>query len=165
MTISEQIQLVLLSKEKDLKELQVVLEGAPKYSLNISGKIQTPTASEEVFSAIPEGFDLTKKFVIGIKLNSELVGCIDVLRGFPSEETLMLGLLLLKEKIQGQGIGKISFNQLLSYVGNWTEIKKIRISVVKSNGDVLNFWQKLGIVENGIRKPYENGNIKSEAIY
>ena len=77
----------------------------------------------------------------------------------------MLGLLLLKEKIQGQGIGKISFNQLLSYVGNWTEIKKIRISVVKSNGDVLNFWQKLGFVENGIRKPYENGNIKSEAIY
>jgi hypothetical protein len=65
--ISKTLQLLLLSPENDLSELQKVLDGAPRNSLNISGQLQSSTASEEIFIALPEGFDITKKFVIGRK--------------------------------------------------------------------------------------------------
>ena len=76
----------------------------------------------------------------------------------------MLGLLLLKEKKQGQGLGKKAFQELLTYMSNWSEIHIIRISVVKNNDEVLTFWKKLGFNETGIRRPYENGTVVSEAI-
>ena len=76
----------------------------------------------------------------------------------------MLGLLLLKEKKQGQGLGKKAFQELLTYMSNWSEINIIRISVVKSNDEVLTFWKKLGFTETGILRPYENGTVVSEAL-
>ena len=164
MNTTNPIQLQLLFKENDLRDLQEVLEGAPRYSLKVSGQVQPSTASEEVFVAIPEGFDVTKKIVIGVKQDTELIGVIDILRGFPNEETAMLGLLLLKEKKQGQGLGKRTFEELLTYVSSWSEIHKIRISVVKSNDEVLIFWKKLGFIETGVNHPYENGSVISESI-
>jgi len=54
--VSKTLQLLLLSPENDLSELQKVLDGAPRYSLNVSGKPQSYNASNEIFIAIPEGF-------------------------------------------------------------------------------------------------------------
>lgn len=117
-----------------------------------------------MFAAIPNQFDSSKKVVIGIFIADELIGVIDLLRGFPNNETAMLGLLLLTEKRQGQGLGKKSFDELLLFLTEWPEIKKIRISVVASNSEVLTFWTKLGFSETGARRPYQNGSVISESI-
>ena len=89
---------------------------------------------------------------------------MDLLRGYPNNETAMLGLLLLKEKYQGKGLGKKSFEELLIFINSWAEINKIRISVIESNRQVLEFWHSLGFIETGVRRPYENGKVISEAI-
>ncbi len=78
MNMEIQIQLQLLSLENNLRDLQEVLEGAPKYSLNVSGQVQASKASEDVFDTIPEGFEITKKFVIGVKQETELIGVIEI---------------------------------------------------------------------------------------
>ena len=154
----------MLTKEENLNELQLVHEQAPTYSLNISGELPSSNAAAEVFSAIPENFNYDKKFVIGVWLENELIGIMDLLRGYPNNETAMLGLLLLKEKYQGKGLGKKSFEELLIFINSWAEINKMRISVIENNRQVLEFWHSLGFIETGVRRPYENGKVISEAI-
>lgn len=159
-----QLHLQKLLPEKDITVLQIVLEGAPKYSINISGHTQLSTASLDVFKACPEGFDINKKLVLGVYQDNALIGVIDLLRGFPSPEVAMLGLLLIMEDKQGQGNGTKAFNELLEFLKDWNEIKIIRISVIKSNDEVITFWKKLEFIETGIRKPYNNGRVISEMI-
>lgn len=113
------IELHLLNRKKHLSELQAVLEKKPKYSLNISGKLQEKSASSEIFNTIPDEFNHSNKFVLGIYECNQLIGVIDILRGFPNNETAMLGLLLPREDKQQQGLGKISFNKLLSFLINF----------------------------------------------
>ena len=148
----------------DINIIQTVLEAAPKYSMNVSGHQQNANAASEVFAALPKGFDFKNKFVLGIEVDADVIGCIDILRGFPNTQTAMIGLLLLSEKYQGKGLGKTAYQTLESMIKDWDEITIIRISVVVSNGEVLPFWEKLGFRESGVRRPYENGSITSEAI-
>jgi diamine N-acetyltransferase len=161
---SSRIFIRKLSSNADTSGLQAVLEAAPRYSLNLSGGTQPPNAAQEVFSALPDNFDSSNKYVFGIELESSLIGCIDLLRGFPKPETAMLGLLLLRESHQRQGFGREVYFQLEEKLREWSEIKIVRISVVKSNGEVLGFWKKLGFVDTGVRRPYQSGDISSEAV-
>jgi RimJ/RimL family protein N-acetyltransferase len=158
------IHLRRLFPGNDTLGLQKVLEAAPQYSFNVSGAPQPPNAAEEVFSALPDNFASSNKFVFGIELNSSLIGCIDLLRGFPKPETAMIGLLLLREPHQRKGFGQRAYLQVEDKLRAWPEITKVRISVVESNGEVLGFWKKLGFAETGTRRPYESGNVSSQAI-
>ena len=158
------IRIRLLSAIKDTSALQAVLEGAPRYSLNVSGALQPANAAEEVFRAVPADFDASRKFVFGIQLHDELIGCMDVLRGFPTSGKAMLGLLLLKEKNQGQGSGREAYRLLESQLREWPEIKTMRISVVETNGEVLGFWERLGFSDTDERHPYECGTVVSQAL-
>lgn len=153
-----------LNPKEDNQDLQSVLEDAPRYSLNVSGKTQTPNAAEEVFSSVPDSFPAKGKFVFGIEQNNTLIGCIDVLRGFPKSETAMLGLLLLRESYQGKGFGRQAYLQLEDILHDWPEINTVRICVVESNIRVLGFWKKLGFFDTGIRRPYNKGIISSQVI-
>lgn len=158
------VRIRTLSPNTDMRGLQEVLESAPHYSLNVSGKPQAPNAAEEVFAALPDNFVSSNKLVFGIELNSSLIGCIDLLKGFPSPDTVMIGLLLLRESHQAKGLGREAYNQLEVTLRDWPGVKTVRISVVKSNEEVLGFWKKLGFVETGVRRPYQNGLVSSEAI-
>jgi len=153
-----------LSAIKDTPALQAVLEGAPRYSMNVSGALQPANAAKEVFCAVPPDFDAARKFVFGIELHGELIGCVDVLRGFPTREKAMLGLLLLKEKSQGKGYGREAYRLFESHLREWPEIEIVRISVVESNGEVLEFWKRLGFRDTGVRRAYECGTVASQAI-
>ena len=161
---NSELVLRTLDPVTDIESLQQVLEDAPRYSLNVSGAHQPKDAAGEVFSALPENFDRSKKFVYGIYLGLQLVGCIDALRGFPSQSTAMVGLLLLVESQQGKGLGKMAYRELEKILSSWTEISRVRISVVETNGEVLGFWKKIGFKETGVRLTYENGIITSEAV-
>jgi hypothetical protein len=161
---NQDLALRTLDPNFGVKALQQILENAPRYSLNVSGALQPVNAAEEVFSAVPSNFERSKKYVYGIFLNSQPVGCIDVLRGYPSEDTAMIGLLLLAESEQAKGLGKLAYRSLESIISSWSEVSRIRISVVRTNDEVLGFWKKMGFLETGGRRPYENGSIKSEAI-
>ena len=158
------IKLTILTKEINLSALQVVHQQAADYSLKISGELPSPNSASEVFSAIPENFSYENKYVFGVWFNDELIGVIDLLRGYPNNETAMLGLLLLKEEYQGRGFGKKSFDELRILIQSWNEITKMRISVIESNSEVLKFWHSLGFIETGVRRPYENGKVISKAI-
>lgn len=145
--------------------LQRVLEAAPGYSQAVAGSAaQAPGAAADLLAALPPGFPPERKYVWGVWRGPELVGVIDLLRGFPRAEAALIGLLLFREDEQARGAGREAFAQLEAIVRGWSEITAFRIGVVRSNSGVLGFWRKLGFAETGELRPYENGAVRSETI-
>ena len=145
-------------------ELQRILEAAPAYWLRITGELPGNLAAEETFRALPDGKSHDDKFVLGIFVDAELVGCADLVRGYPDSETAMLGLLLLRESHQHMGLGRSAYLAIENFVRSWKQITRMRIGVVAANDSVHPFWKNLGFVETGLRRPYQEGAVVSETI-
>ncbi len=150
--------------EEDVCALQNVYESAPHYSMLTTGSTATPDAAISTFQALPQGKTLEDKFVFGIIYKEKIIGCVDLVRSFPNENTAMLGLLLLDEKFQQKGLGKQSFVEIENELRSWKIINKIRIAVIKNNTAAFIFWQSMGFQENGEKKAYVNAAIVSENI-
>ena len=160
----ERIQLKILKGSKgDIAEIQRVLEEAPTYCINVSGKPASPEDAKELFSSIAPGKEYKDKFVFGIYQNDGMIGCIDLCRGYPDETTVIIGLFLLSEKHQRKGLGTETHKRLEKRIKSWGNFKKIRIGVLVSNKEVLPFWKKLGYTEVK-RSPYKHGDIETEVI-
>jgi ribosomal protein S18 acetylase RimI-like enzyme len=93
-----------------------------------------------------------------------MVGCIDLIEGYPEPDTATLGLLLIAESFQGQGIGSEAYRATEATVRAWGTCTKIRLGVVRTNAAVLPFWIRLGFTETGESKPYSCGPVLSEIV-
>jgi len=148
----------------DFAALQSVIEGAPAYWLKVSGELPTANAARETFEALPPGKTYDDKFVFGIYFGTEIIGCVDLIDGFPNSSTAMLGLLLLRESHQKQGLGKQAYHAVEQFIAGRPHLTAVRIGVIATNEIAFPFWRSLGFVENGIRSPYNEGSIVSENI-
>ena len=151
-------------KEEDISALQKVFESAPQYSILTTGSATTPDAATSTFQTLPNGKSFEDKFVFGILHKGQTIGCVDLVRSFPTENTAMLGLLLLDEKFQRKGFGKQSLVEIENELKSWKIINKIRIAVIKNNTSAFSFWRSMGFQENGEKKAYVNATIVSENI-
>lgn len=151
-------------KLQNIALVQDLLESAPSYCLNVSGEIAGVDDGGEVFAAIPPNFPIGDKHVIGIFSENILNGMIDCLIGFPSRDKAHIGLLLLNENWQSQGLGKLAYFNLEEYLRSFPSISKIRLAVVITNNKVLKYWEKMGFLLTGEVKPYFNKSIHSEAL-
>ncbi|MBI3555321.1 MAG: GNAT family N-acetyltransferase [Deltaproteobacteria bacterium] len=165
MTAAVKIRILKQASYEDLTTLQKVIEAAPSYWMRISARLPGRNAAEETFKALPDGKSYVDKFVLGV-FDSEgaMIGCADLIRGFPNEETAMLGLLLISEPAQKKGYGKLTYEGIERLILSWKEIRKIRIGVIGTNEVVLPFWKSLGFLETGLRRPYEENGVISENI-
>ena len=89
---------------------------------------------------------------------------IDCLIGFPTKDEAHIGLLLLNENYQSQGLGKVAYVNLEDYLRHFSSISKIRLAVVNTNNKVLNYWEKMGFRLTGEVKPYSKKRVISEAL-
>jgi RimJ/RimL family protein N-acetyltransferase len=159
------IQLVRLPSERT-EEQMIALQGlfaaAPDYCMRVIGHI--PRVDEMRRPALPRGKTSKDDYFFGIYLASQMIGCADLLRGYPDEKTAFLGLLLITEPYQNRGLGVGACIELEKLALTWPEISVIRGSVVQSNDIVVSFWERMGAVDTGLRRPYTIGNVASESI-
>lgn len=94
----------------------------------------------------------------------EMVGCADLIRGWPIPSTALIGLLLLDEAHQGHGLGRSAYQAVEAKVRRWPEIDILRVSVVRSSAAVLPFWRRVGFIETGEVRPYVYDKLLSESI-
>jgi RimJ/RimL family protein N-acetyltransferase len=78
-----------------------------------------------------------------------MIGCADVLRGYPDRPRAVIGLLLLTEQWQRQGLGRAFARLVEQAIAAWPEIERLRIGVISTNPGALEFWHKLGYVKTG----------------
>ena len=155
---------VLTGEAREMRELQRVLDEAPTYAQRITGVPPGKADAQSTYSALPEGKSYEDKFVFGIFRGIDMVGCADLIRGYPRPATAMLGLLLVSERYQHQGIGRLGYGLLEQFVQGWGLCDRIRIGVVRTNEEVIPFWTRLGFAATGEVRPYRYASVSSEMV-
>ena len=86
------------------------------------------------------------------------------MRGYPTPDVAWLGLLLISEKYQRQGIGTSAFHLVADLVRSWGTCQRVRGAVVVTNEDVSAFWRGLGFDSTGEVQRHRVGPMDSEAL-
>ena len=92
---------------------------------------------------VPLNFDKERKFYLGFFDNNKLVAVLDFLNGYPNENYVFIGFFMLKNSLQGQGLGSEIIQETLSYLKQ-IGFEKCKLGIDKSNPQSNYFWKKNG---------------------
>ena len=116
------------------------------YFSKISDASQNISNIEEDIETIPDGVHKNQKNYKLISFNDEILGVVDYLTDYPEKDTILIGLLIIKNDKQKQGLG----TKIFRYLENSFKDKnflKIRIGGLVDNQIGLSFWKKQNFKE------------------
>ena len=116
------------------------------YFSKISDASQNISNIEEDIETIPNGVHKNQKNYRLISFNNEILGVVDYLTHYPEKNTILIGLLIIKNNKQKQGLGTKIFRYLENSFKN-KNFLKIRIGVLVDNQIGLSFWKKQNFKE------------------
>lgn len=112
----------------------------------IVGSSRDTNEGDAILQGLPEGKTYDDKYVIGIFEQEQLVGVLDMVRNFPVEGELILGLLMFDPKYTGLGLrGKI--HQCIIRWAKGQGFVKLRLNVEGENKESYSFWKNIGYEE------------------
>lgn len=90
---------------------------------------------------LPPNTRADSKYYVGFYDNKFLVAIMDLIYGFPDQETAFIGFFMTNKQIQGKQIGSAVIQEVGQYLKE-TGIKKIRLGIDKGNPQSTHFWLK-----------------------
>ena len=142
----DMIKLISVNNDKLKNEaLNVYLENNYYFS-KISDNPPSISNVEEDIEAIPNGVQKNQKNYSLISFNDEILGVVDFLSNYPEKDTILIGLFIIKNDKQKQGLGTKIFRYLEKSFKN-KKFLKIRIAVLVDNEIGLSFWKKQNFKE------------------
>jgi len=150
---------LLTGSAAEMAALQCVLEAAPAYFQLVGGAPPGGAEAQSLFTALPPDKGYDDKFVWGLYSGAAMIGCADVIRGYPTPDKAVIGLLLLAEPWQRRGLGSAFATLVEQAIAGWSAITCLRIGVALSNPRALGFWKRIDYVETGEVKPAESINV------
>jgi ribosomal protein S18 acetylase RimI-like enzyme len=143
---------------EDSQAIQELYDKCLDFMLLVDGHPAGPNAGEEEFQDVPPGRSPDDKFVVGIvDQENDLVGLLDVLRGYPDETTWWIGLLLFAPQVRSQGLGKRVVQGFTEYVRACGG-QAIMLGVVEENMHAYKFWSRMGFEFVRQTEPRQFGN-------
>ena len=140
------IKLISVSNNKLKNEaLNIYLENNYYFS-KISDNPLSISNVEEDIEVIPNGVQKNQKNYRLISFNDEILGVVDFLSDYPEKDTILIGLFIIKNDKQKQGLGTKIFRYLEKSFKN-KKFLKIRIGVLVDNEIGLSFWKKQNFKE------------------
>ncbi|MDN7855573.1 GNAT family N-acetyltransferase [Burkholderia cepacia] len=119
---------------------------APSYTELVEGRSPSTEDVNDFFFGKPVGTDAAQKSVFGLFVGPDMIGCADVIRSYPTDDCIWIGLMLLTEADQGRGYGKAALKLLIEMAGEWG-YRAAQLAVVSTNPRAYAFWQREGFEE------------------
>ena len=142
----DMIKLISVNNDELKNEaLNVYLENNYYFS-KISDNPPSISNVEEDIEVIPNGVQKNQKNYRLISFNDEILGVVDFLSDYPEKDTILIGLFIIKNDKQKQGLGTKIFRYLEKSFKN-EKFLKIRIGVLVDNEIRLSFWKKQNFKE------------------
>ena len=142
----DMIKLISVNNDELKNEaLNVYLENNYYFS-KISDNPPSISNVEKDIEAIPNGVQKNQKNYRLISFNDEILGVVDFLSDYPEKDTILIGLFIIKNDKQKQGLGTKIFRYLEKSFKN-KKFLKIRIGVLANNEIGLSFWKKQNFKE------------------
>lgn len=146
----------------DADAIQDLLEASPGYTRRVDGRAVAPDDGREILTALPPGLDPAGKAVLGLEDGGQLFALCDVLSHWPDPGIAHIGLLLVREGRQGEGLGRAMHEAVLAHLAPDRALTRLRAGIVAGNAEVAEpFWRRLGYRPMGEVKPYESGEARS----
>ncbi|HEM5944932.1 TPA: GNAT family N-acetyltransferase [Streptococcus suis] len=95
----------------------------------------------------PPGKEPTDKYFLGFWDKERLVAILDLIDGYPTEDTCYIGLFMVDSRLASQGLGSKIIAEFLTQLA--ISFKKVRLGYVESNPQSSHFWAKLGFFPTG----------------
>jgi ribosomal protein S18 acetylase RimI-like enzyme len=143
---------------EDSGAIQELWEKCLDFMLLVEGHPAEPNYGEEQFQDVPPGKSPEDLFVFGIiNQQNDLVGLLDVLRGYPDETTWWIGLLLFVPDARSQGLGQKVTKGFAEYA-RANGGQAIMLGVVDENKLAYEFWSRVGFELVRKTEPRQFGN-------
>ena len=99
--------------ERDLSSVLKLCNGNPLYYEHCPPASSFESLRADL-SALPPKKTLSDKYYIGFYQHDELVSVMDLILGFPNDETAFIGFFMVNKAFQKNGIGSIIIDECLS---------------------------------------------------
>ncbi|MDL2220492.1 GNAT family N-acetyltransferase [Eubacteriales bacterium OttesenSCG-928-N14] len=104
---------------------------------------------------LPPNTDAAQKHYILFYKDNRLHALLDYVEDYPQKQVAWIGLFMMDDDLQGQGIGKQLMQAFLSACKH-EHYQCVQLGVIEGNTPALAFWQALGFVE--IRRSQMQGH-------
>jgi ribosomal protein S18 acetylase RimI-like enzyme len=131
----------------DEAALQAVLDGAPDYHERTEGAPAAPGAAAALLDEA-EADPARRVCLLALRAGGAPAGLLDLWLDQPEPGTAHLGLLVLREPLQGMGLGREAAGALEEALAA-TGFATLRLSVGDENPGARAFWARLGYAEVG----------------
>lgn len=101
----------------------------------------TPKSILEDMKSLPPGKTHDDLYYIGFFENDTLLAVMDLVLGYPDNETAYIGFFMMNMDFQGKGIGSKIIRECSEYLKS-INYNKIRLGVDQGNKQSFNFWTK-----------------------
>lgn len=152
------IELKLLTKD-NIIETQELLEKCHEFLQFQDGEPVGENAAMDLFADLPANVGPESKVDFGIYQDDNLIGVFDLIKAFPNQNCVVLGLMMLEPASRKQGYGLEAYKLLEQWVMD-QGFHKIRLGVIIGNEVGYSFWASNGFTETGEIKPYKSKSIK-----
>ncbi|HEP1819543.1 TPA: GNAT family N-acetyltransferase [Streptococcus suis] len=132
--------------EADLEHDLALYQTNPLYFEHFSPLPSLESVANDLVDC-PPGKSLSDKYFLGFWDKDNLVAVLDLIDGFPTEDTAYIGLFMVDANLSSQGLGSRIIAELLPQLA--THFKKVRLGYVESNPQSSHFWSKVGFCPTG----------------
>lgn len=145
-----EIRQMTRDNSKDIDDLFGLFEETREYFQIIKGMNPSIDDAVESLTAVPPGNDARKVFS-GYSLAGELIGCSDIVFGYPDQFTAYLGLLLVRPDMQSNGYGSWVHRKLCE-IALSKGYRRMRLSLIETNEKAAQYWTSKGYRRIGRRR-------------
>jgi ribosomal protein S18 acetylase RimI-like enzyme len=108
---------VRLMESNDEAQVRALLESDPDFFMSTQGAPPGPTDALGLLNEMPEGKELSDKFVyVVFNRDGVLSAVIDLLRGYPKDDIWYLGLIFVAPASRGLGLGTRAIEAICAHV-------------------------------------------------
>ncbi len=133
--------------EVDVDSILSVLRGNPLF-FRYCPPMATKESVLQDMQALPPGKSMQDKYYLGAFEGDVLIAVLDLILGYPEDETAFIGFFMVAASHQGRGVGTSLVSDLIHGVRKWG-CKYTRLAYAKGNPQSRAFWKKNGFCEIG----------------
>lgn len=105
------------------------------------GRQNTPEEIRNDMTITPPGKDLCDKYYVGFFDGTHLAAVMDLIDGYPDDETAFIGFFMLHVAYQGKGTGTAMISRVCAYLKQ-AGFRRVQLGFDKENPQSSHFWLK-----------------------
>lgn len=126
--------------EVDVSSIYELCVGNPIYYEYIKS-VPTYENIKDSLTELPPNISLDKKYFVGYYKEEQLIALLDIITGYPNEQTVFIGWFMVRKELQGTGIGSNIIAEALLYFRE-EKFQAVQLGYVKGNKQSEGFWRK-----------------------